>query len=42
MDKFKKRNAKNWNAIQKGQLEEDFALEIKAFSEHWEEKINNY
>ena len=39
---LKKNDHKNRNIIEKGKLEEDFSLEIKNFSEHWEEKIGTY
>jgi len=42
LDKVRKLDAKNRHAIERTKLEEDFALEIKAFTDHWNDKIVNY
>jgi hypothetical protein len=35
-------DAKSRHAVERSKLEEDFALEIKAFTNHWNDKIMNY
>jgi hypothetical protein len=42
LDKVRKRDAKTRHAIERSKLEEDFALEIKSFTDHWNDKILNY
>ena len=42
MDKLKKNDNRQKQAIEKSKIEENFSLEIKSFSDHWEDKINSY
>jgi hypothetical protein len=42
MDKNIKKEAINRQLVEKNKLEEDFALEIKGFTDHWNDKIASY
>lgn len=42
LDKARKRDIKVRHNIEKNKLEEDFASEIRAFTDHWGEKITAY
>ncbi len=42
LDRYRKKDAKNRHLVEKNKLEEDFTLEIKAFTDHWSDKIVNY
>jgi len=42
LDKRKKTDIKSRHSIEKLKLEEDFNAEMKAFTDHWNEKLANY